>query len=89
MFWGQAAENLAKHALPTTTNDSHFFLPFNKLSASVSELLKSGDKYTMIYCQGIAIVWVPPSYILVLTHQNFLKYKKYIKGLQAIPELCN
>jgi hypothetical protein len=78
IFLGQTGKNLAKRAVPEATSKHHdFFLPFSHLSDYVLELVEQGDKFNIEYCQGIAVVWLPLDYFLVLIGQAFTPLKEH------------
>ncbi|KAG4428645.1 hypothetical protein IFR05_015873 [Cadophora sp. M221] len=87
VFLGQTGKNLAKRAAPAATPKDHeFSLPFSHLCDHVLELVQQGDKFDMEYCQGIAVVCLPPDYFLVLIGQTFTDIKDAIKDARKRQE---
>ncbi len=80
IFLGQTGKNRAKRAVPAATSKDHeFSLPFSHPSDHTLELVESGDEFDMVYYQGIAMVWLPPDYFLVLIGQTFTDIRDSIK----------
>jgi hypothetical protein len=80
IFLGQTGKNLAKRAVPPATSKAHeFSLPLAHPSDYVLELVEQEDKFDMMYCQGIATLWLPPDYLLVLVGQTFTDIRDAIK----------
>ncbi|KAH8587653.1 hypothetical protein B0O99DRAFT_747444 [Bisporella sp. PMI_857] len=78
IFLGQTGKNLAKRA-GATSKHRGFPLPSTHLYDHVEELIEPGDNFEMVYCQGIAIVWMPPDYFLVLVQKSYVAIRDDIR----------
>jgi hypothetical protein len=77
-FLGQTGKNLAKRA-GATPKHRGFHLPSTHFYNHVQELIEPGDNFEMVCCQGIAMVWMPPDYFLVLFQKIYVAIRDDIK----------